>query len=67
MNQLPTEIKYQLVFDEEVDGPELAELFGLNYQEFRLSLSEQPDEKVAKVDEIESDKEEDLPIEDEVD
>ena len=39
INQLPQEIKYQLIFDESIDGPKLAkDVFQIDYAEFRNNL-----------------------------
>lgn len=39
INQLPQEIKYQLIFDESIDGPKLAkDVFDIDYSEFRANL-----------------------------
>ena len=39
INQLPQEIKYQLIFDESIDGPKLAkDVFQIDYTEFRNNL-----------------------------
>jgi len=57
--QVPSEVKYTLVFDEEIDGPELLKL---RTERGRGGLASDNDNKneIAIIDEIESDEEDDM-------
>ena len=55
LNELPQEVKFQLVFDEEIDGPEIKQMFRTSC---KGSIPEHLDEA------IESDKEEELAADD---
>ena len=59
VNEIPQEIKYSLVFDEEIDGPDVKALFEAYYQNQPKSgdAAELEDEQSHR---IESDKEDEL-------
>ena len=60
INELPQEIKYSLIFDEEIDGPYVKEVFdSYNKSLLDQNLNEGSMRKTQK-EEIESDEEEDL-------
>ena len=48
INELPQEIKYQLIFDEEIEGPGLKKIFDEFYQDYELDAPD--DEKKAGPD-----------------
>ena len=59
VNELPQEIKYTLIFDEDIDGPEVFEIFSRHYEKQAKSKGG-ASASDKKQEEIQSDEEEEL-------